>query len=678
MSNASDFVIENGMLTEYTGSGGKIVIPDEVIGIGGYPPPFLGISEPFELTLSPNMKCDGGELLSETITVLNIPAGTDIKCTSFGPNYSQFYKLLREINVDPANRHCASESGILFSKDMSTLCSCPAAHEGNVVIPSSVKQIGPHAFDGCNNLTEIVIPDTVEVIGERAFMDCKSLKRIVIQGEKTVIGKDAFLRCTKITTAGLNGSMTGKKGNTFEFPWAEEIPENAFSGLTKLKTAVLPETVKSIGKNAFSGCKGMEEISMPVGVKYDKKLFKDCKKLSITESKEGAKTPDTPKGLVIQNNTLVSYKGKERDLHIPDGVTVIGRRAFYGNRTLVSVTLPASVEAVEQEAFDDCLALQSINIQGVIKQAGARAFGFFLEKDALELSVYSVTPISAFTKAAQDTVLRVFSRRFAEFDQSSDTYRDNLAFIGSHLKQPQEYGGKLFYHYLSDNEALRHAVLDARAIPAKDVDWLVSALQAEGNTAFVAELLEYKDRLLADKKVKKALEKAEARAEEKALSAEMSVADWRKKLKFSYEDGYIVIKEVKIKEPIIELPDHIGEKRVRVIGYQAFSFFLKAGETDRWCPEKIVLPEGVEEIRSGAFFCAENTEIYFPSTVKSLPKGCFYAVENLTLHIPASVTEIADELEFDSGEHAFKAIHAPAGSCAEQYAKEHGIPFVVE
>ena len=60
----------------------------------------------------------------------------------------------------------------------------------------------------------------------------------------------------------------------------------------------------------------------------------------------------------------------------------------------------------------------------------------------------------------------------------------------------------------------------------------------------------------------------------------------------------------------------------------------------------------------------------------ALPEVCFCAVENLTLYIPASVTEIADELEFDSGEPAFKAICAPVGSYAEQYAKKHNIPFV--
>ena len=164
---------------------------------------------------------------------------------------------------------------------MTILYACPAAHEGEVVIPETVKEIGKRAFDGCKNLTEIIIPSTVEEIGERAFMDCKSLKKVVIQGDKTKIGKEAFLRCGKITTAGLYGSVKEKRGYSFEFPWTSSIPENAFSGMNKLKTVVLPDTVKSIGKNAFKGCKSLESINLPENVKCDKKTFKDCKKLSV-------------------------------------------------------------------------------------------------------------------------------------------------------------------------------------------------------------------------------------------------------------------------------------------------------------------------------------------------------------------------------------------------------------
>ena len=34
MSNASDFVIENGVLKKYVGPGGDVVIPNEVVSIG--------------------------------------------------------------------------------------------------------------------------------------------------------------------------------------------------------------------------------------------------------------------------------------------------------------------------------------------------------------------------------------------------------------------------------------------------------------------------------------------------------------------------------------------------------------------------------------------------------------------------------------------------------------------
>ena len=70
--------------------------------------------------------------------------------------------------------------------------------------------------------------------------------------------------------------------------------------------------------------------------------------------------------------------------------------------------------------------------------------------------------------------------------------------------------------------------------------------------------------------------------------------------------------------------------------------------------------------------------MFIPDTVTSLPVAPFIAVSNITLHLPATLTEIPEELEWDSAEPAFKAIHAPTGSVAEAYAKAHNIPFVAE
>jgi len=64
------FAIEDGVLKGYTGSETNIVIPEEVTQCAGAPV-FLGKTEPFTLTLSPNMTCSFGDLLSEGLAVLN-------------------------------------------------------------------------------------------------------------------------------------------------------------------------------------------------------------------------------------------------------------------------------------------------------------------------------------------------------------------------------------------------------------------------------------------------------------------------------------------------------------------------------------------------------------------------------------------------------------------------------
>ena len=274
------FVVENGTLNGYTGTETEIVMPEEITNISGQPP-FLGMTEPFTLTLSPNLSCKFGDLLSEGLSVLNIPAGTKFTCSDCAPNHTAFFAKLKEINVEAGNETCASKDGILYNKDMTVLYACPAAFEGKVAIPDTVTKIARRAFAGCALIKEITLPDSVTEIEEQAFADCKALKKLILSDNLTTVGKEAFLRCAKITSAGLKGGAKNKF--TLEFPWTKKIPENAFSGLRNLKKVLLPESVTEIGKNAFKACKNLEEINLSPDVKCDKKLFKDCVKLSLGE-----------------------------------------------------------------------------------------------------------------------------------------------------------------------------------------------------------------------------------------------------------------------------------------------------------------------------------------------------------------------------------------------------------
>lgn len=106
---------------------------------------------------------------------------------------------------------------------------------------------------------------------------------------------------------------------------------------------------------------------------------------------------------IIENRTLVAYKGKGGEVVIPDdeGIVYIGDFAFshydldnekevekdengyydmdekksaIGNSTVTSVVIPEGVEAVNQYAFYNCTALTDVTLPTTCKQIGEHAF----------------------------------------------------------------------------------------------------------------------------------------------------------------------------------------------------------------------------------------------------------------------------------------------------------------
>ena len=71
---------------------------------------------------------------------------------------------------------------------------------------------------------------------------------------------------------------------------------------------------------------------------------------------------DINNGCVIKNGVLNKYVGHDEKAAIPQGVSSIGNYAFFGCKSLTSITIPNSVTSISDSAFCDCKSLKSITI----------------------------------------------------------------------------------------------------------------------------------------------------------------------------------------------------------------------------------------------------------------------------------------------------------------------------
>ncbi len=130
-----------------------------------------------------------------------------------------------------------------------------------------------------------------------------------------------------------------------------EIGASAFKNYTGLTSIEIPDSVTSIGDYAFSGCRGLECISVASG----NNVYRSEQNCLIEK----------------QSNTLIV--GCINSV-IPNGVTSIGEEAFKYCRKLLSITIPSSVTSIGKSAFEDCTGLESVTIGSGVTSIGEGAF----------------------------------------------------------------------------------------------------------------------------------------------------------------------------------------------------------------------------------------------------------------------------------------------------------------
>lgn len=136
--------------------------------------------------------------------------------------------------------------------------------------------------------------------------------------------------------------------------YVTEIVPQALENCTSITSVIFPETMKTIGDHAFSGCTGLTTIDLSACNEMTttgKRNFVDC---------DNVTTVLLPANLTTIGNHAFASCNALASIEIPGAVTCIETGAFQGCTALSSITFPKSVGIIEQQAFQGCTALGSI------------------------------------------------------------------------------------------------------------------------------------------------------------------------------------------------------------------------------------------------------------------------------------------------------------------------------
>lgn len=287
---------------------------------------------------------------------------------------------LKEIIVDSGNQYFCSSEGVLYDIGKLYLYIYPAQKtEESFTVPDTVKTIGHYAFYGNRCLTSIVVGRNVTSIYAGAFFNLSNLSDITLP----------FIGTSEKDTASF--------GKVFCMDYAFNIPESL------KRVHILGGKLSS---SAFSSCSSIEEVTLPeVPSEIPYACFSGCSQLKkLTFAQIGATT---------QDGALV----------LPEGIESIESSAFSGCKNITSVTLPATLTELSNDAFRGS-GIRAFQVPSGNKEFSTDQWGVLYNADKTELIQYPAGRPWPYYNVL-DTATRVGDSAFYDCDHLVNLYIPN-------------------------------------------------------------------------------------------------------------------------------------------------------------------------------------------------------------------------------------------------------------
>lgn len=239
-----------------------------------------------------------------------------------------------------------------------------------VVLPKTLKAIGMGALSG-TNITSLFIPKSVTKLLSNSF-EVGALNSIEVEEGNTVYysqNNAIYDKKTRVLIRGCKATSIPEG--------VVEIGDGAFAA-ARLKSIVLPKSIKTIGVQAFSSNYDLRDLYIPASVeKIGQIAFSSCDNLmSITVDKDNKKFDSRDNcNAIIETATNTLIRASNSTVAIPATVKALADYAF-ARLNIRKLDIPETVSEMGQGAFEGA-AIMTFIVHGAIPLSiPDNAFGY--------------------------------------------------------------------------------------------------------------------------------------------------------------------------------------------------------------------------------------------------------------------------------------------------------------
>ncbi len=332
----------------------------------------------------------------------------------------------------------------------------------SITVEEGVTSIGNYAFYDCSEVKKVTLADTVSNIGSYAFRNCLNIDEFTIPVSAKATSKNSFYGINvvkKVTLTKGSGVMTSysqDSGNSNYYgntPWnrsamlkeiviedgVTSIGSYAFNSVTYLKSIRIPATVTQINIGAFDECTDLTDI-------YYNSTEDDWNNILVSSENEPLTAATlhtaTASGTCGDNLNWVLYNTGRLEINGTGAMTdwtAANKIPWFDYRTAINeIIIGEGVTSVGKYAFFSCTAKKSVTIPESIVSIAINAFGnsqsitvihYASDKSDLEkISVGNGNNALTYASYNYGRIRLVDSGYFSEFEQW-ELYTDGELYV---------------------------------------------------------------------------------------------------------------------------------------------------------------------------------------------------------------------------------------------------------